>query len=606
MSGNLGLEIPSEIKFLDCSTDKTRKTHLCLTWKNHAQLWIDYSNHDNVDCYKIAWWGKRHDAILRDCFEIGDASWYGGGFLSKNQMWTLNNISIPETLFVTGNDEKSGQLGSVLARYWLNSNAITIFAPSYYPLFFSFNELDNKTEQKNGKFCLISHSLDRFGDQRRKEYPEMNYTVCVSNDINSVQTYSLNKILRDQNRTPRNLPNEKIFKNTLWSTKKLSNLSEESLIQFGSDIVANNYSHGFLMLNSKWERYLGDLTFNTQIFPEASAMLRNLQSNFTLSLSLTPYIDTRSEAFQHDIHDKLLIEDAGGVAPGLIEYVDPIFNPSLVAGVIKVDSQYFPAKLREIKDLYNVESVLLKGGDVRTLPFGADHGAHLKSNMNRFTQKYSDAVNGTYSTLFAESASQTQWLLPVIVMPSLPSSWDGLRTVLPRIFTLGIIGYPFVLPEVVGGSIDDADENQPSRELYIRWLELSAFLPVMHFSDFPHSYDSTTAEISRKFIQFHSKQIAPLVLKLAQRSASRFEPIISPLWRIAPQDKEVLTIEDQFLVGDEILVAPVLDNVKRRNIYLPEGSWVDKITKKLYTGPKWLWDYPVELDEVAYFMWQSQ
>ena len=606
MKGDLGLEIPSEVKFLDCSTDNTRKTHLCLTWKDHAQLWIDYSNHDNVDCYKVAWWGKQFDTILKDCFDIGDGYWYGGGFMTKNQSLALNDISIPETLYVTGSEEKSNQLGSVLARYWLNSKAITISAPSYYTLFVSFNELNDKTGEKDGKFCLVSHSLDRFGVQRRNEYPEMNYTVCVSDDINSVHTYSLNRTLNRHSKTLRNLPNEKLLRNTVWSTKKLANLTQESLVQFGSDVSANDYSHGFLILDSKWEKYLGDLTFNAQAFPDPKSMLRNLELNFSLALSVTPFIDTRSAAFQHDIHDKLLIEDAGGMAPGLIEHTEPSLNQSLIAGVIKVESEYFPAKLREIKDMYNIESILLKGGDVRNLPFGADRGARDESNLNWFTQKYVDAVNGTYSTIFTESASLSQTHLPFIVMPSLPSTWRGLQTVLPRMFSLGIIGYPFVLSDVIGGSIGGADEDLPNKELYVRWLQLSAFLPVMHFSDPPHSYDTATINIAKKFIQFHSEEIAPLVLTLAQDSLSTFEPIIRPLWCIAPQDKEVFTIDDQFMLGDEMLVAPVLDSVTQRDIYLPEGSWLDKLRNRSHTGPKWLKDYPVELDEVPYFIWQSE
>ena len=363
----------------------------------------------------------------------------------------------------------------------------------------------------------------------------------------------------------------------------------------------------FLILNSKWEEYLGDLTFNTQTFSDSSAMLQNLNSSFTVSLSITPYIDTRSKSFQHDIQDKLLVEDAGGLVPGLTQYTySDLTNTSIIAGVIKVDTQYFPSKLGDLKDMFGIDSVMLKGGDVGSLPYGADSGALFKPNTNWYTQKYLDVANGTFATLFAESASQSQLSVPIIVMPALPCTWKGLQAVLPKMFTLGVLGYPIVLPEVIGGSVSGPNGSKPDRELYIRWMGLGAFLPVMHFSILPHSYDPETADIARKFIQFHSSDIASLVKGIAQQSVLDLEPIVRPMWWIAPQDKQTFTIDDQFLIGDNILVAPILTNGTERNIYLPEGSWLDKLRNTLYTGPQWLQRYQAALNEVPYFIWQSQ
>ena len=245
MRGDLGVKIPNEVRYLDCSADKTRKTHLCLTWKEYGQVWIDYRSRGNENCFKIAWWGQKYDSVLKDCYEIGDAHWYGGGFLSKDQSWTLNNLSLQNTLYVTGNLEISGQLGPILERYWLNSNGIAIFAPSDFPLYISFDEVDSETNKKSGKFCLTSHHLDKFGTQLVEKKPEMNYTVCVSDDINSVHMQSLNEPFYNQKKTVRNVPNEELFQNTAWSTKTLQNFTQESLLGFATEISANNYSHGF-------------------------------------------------------------------------------------------------------------------------------------------------------------------------------------------------------------------------------------------------------------------------------------------------------------------------------------------------------------------------
>ncbi|KAI4827124.1 hypothetical protein KUCAC02_030546 [Chaenocephalus aceratus] len=83
------------------------------------------------------------------------------------------------------------------------------------------------------------------------------------------------------------------------------------------------------------------------------------------------------------------------------------------------------------------------------------------------------------------------------------------------------------------------------------------------------------------------------------------DPIIRPLWWIATGDETAYKIDSQFLIGDDLMVAPVLEPGKQeRDIYLPAGRW------KSYKGerfdikePLHLTDYPVDLDEIAYFVW---
>ena len=68
------------------------------------------------------------------------------------------------------------------------------------------------------------------------------------------------------------------------------------------------------------------------------------------------------------------------------------------------------------------------------------------------------------------------------------------------------------------------------------------------------------------------------------------------------QDDIALTIEDQFLLGNEILIAPVLErHATFRNIYLPKGQWIDSISNEVYDGPLWLSDYPADLFTLPYF-----
>ena len=80
-------------------------------------------------------------------------------------------------------------------------------------------------------------------------------------------------------------------------------------------------------------------------------------------------------------------------------------------------------------------------------------------------------------------------------------------------------------------------------------------------------------------------------------------PIIQPLWWYDPTDEEALMSNSEFLIGGQLLVAPILDDGARaRNVYLPKGKWEDNLRGgEPLEGPVTMQGYTVELDEVATF-----
>lgn len=74
------------------------------------------------------------------------------------------------------------------------------------------------------------------------------------------------------------------------------------------------------------------------------------------------------------------------------------------------------------------------------------------------------------------------------------------------------------------------------------------------------------------------------------------------MWWIDNMDKKTLTIDDQFMVGDKILVAPVLtENSTSRDIYLPKGNWLYK-NGTVFSGPKLLSSFSAPIEEIPYFI----
>lgn len=79
-------------------------------------------------------------------------------------------------------------------------------------------------------------------------------------------------------------------------------------------------------------------------------------------------------------------------------------------------------------------------------------------------------------------------------------------------------------------------------------------------------------------------------------------PVIRPLWWIDPIDSIALVIDTEFMVGDDLLVAPVVfPGVTKIDIYLPKGQWKDDLKGMVLEGKRWLRDYEVTLEQIPTF-----
>ena len=126
---------------------------------------------------------------------------------------------------------------------------------------------------------------------------------------------------------------------------------------------------------------------------------------------------------------------------------------------------------------------------------------------------------------------------------------------------------------------------------------MTAFLPAMQFGIPPWFYDEETNTIAKKFVSIHEDQVYPYIATLPVDG----QPIIRPMWWAEPLNGLTYTIADQFLVGDYIIVAPILDSgVKSRSVYLSPGAWIDMENLCMYMGPVSL-NYNVTIDSIPYF-----
>ncbi|MCP4804573.1 MAG: hypothetical protein GY913_29720 [Proteobacteria bacterium] len=167
---------------------------------------------------------------------------------------------------------------------------------------------------------------------------------------------------------------------------------------------------------------------------------------------------------------------------------------------------------------------------------------------------------------------------------------DGLPTVVPAMINSGLSGQPFTTHDIAGFSGGPSGE-----ELYLRWTELGAFSPFMRTHDgnerddnWRWDMDEETKAHFARFARIH-EVLAPELIELAEQAEDAGTPIVRHLMLEFPDDPEVWPLSDQYLLGPDLLVAPMLvEGADEREVYLPEGTWFDVWTGASTDGPGWI------------------
>lgn len=593
--------------------DYSSSERMCLVWKNLKKLEVEHFESGLGTCHRIIWSAMSQDGQEHtDCFALGDdVRWFGGGILKRGNS-TLESLSLPRQPLVTAHIHDQGMFGSVVERYWLSSEGVAILVDPESSFEFSINAFDDLQNATDRQLCLYS-ARQHSGPYAKRRETGLNYTICVSDNIGQVRVDTLPILV--PNMTTKQLPRF-LFESPVWSTWAYlkDSYNQSDLSQFSGQIVADGFSRGLFMVDDGWEDAEGDLEFARSKFPRSKVLIEDLHAKgFHVSLNFRMQVSVKSRSFHNATVLNSLVRDFGGDVPSLTRWwngphCDETWDRGL-AGMIdpkSADSTWLYERLRLLWTESGVDAFHVSGNEISSLP------AHslLRSETadpNVHTQLGAELVSdfGTFSS--TESASRSQQFPVLIRLSGGTSTWNGtggLQTVIPTAITLGLLGYPFFIPDPVGGSA--YGELSPSKDLYVRWLQVSAFLPIMHLSIPPNLYDSKIQAIVKDLLDLRASLVVPEVLRVVRDHGGSVQfPVVRPIWWIDPHDTEALQILTEFLVGNDILVAPILEEgTVQRDIYLPKGVWQDPAFVVRHSGPVWLRGYEVSLSSVAYFIRQ--
>lgn len=186
------------------------------------------------------------------------------------------------------------------------------------------------------------------------------------------------------------------------------------------------------------------------------------------------------------------------------------------------------------------------------------------------------------------------------------SLWSQMRMSISMNANLGISGFSFVGNDVSGFGLDS------SEELFIRWMEMGPFIPIFrnHSNMYtrrqePWAFGPRAEKIAKKSIELRY-ELLPYIYDLYYISHKEGLPIFRPMIMEYEKDMNLLNMREQFMLGENMIVAPVLyEGERSKTVYLPKGSWFNYFTMEKLQGGKW-YKLPCELDEILVFVKEGE
>ena len=387
------------------------------------------------------------------------------------------------------------------------------------------------------------------------------------------------------------------------------------------DVIVVDYFH--------WP-HQGDWTFDETYWPEPAAMVRELKNmGITLMVSIWPTVETESVNYQKMLEEGGLVRTEYGKRTAVLGNACVVDVTSPAGQRIMWDT---------IKKNYYEKGIQLFWLDEAEPELTGYEYPHYRYYAgpdveigNMFPREYARmAYEGMQKegqqnivNLIRCAWAGSQRFGALVWSGDIDSSFKSLRNQLRAGLNMGIAGIPWWTTDI-GGFHGGNIYSDAFKELLIRWFQFGCFCPVMRLHGFRApfkeplgttgggkqpsgaeneiwSYGQQVFDICKKYI-FLREQLRPYIRGLMQEAHEKGTPVIRPLFYDFPEQPEAWNIDDEYMFGSEVLVAPVLyENLREREVWLPTGTWADLNTKTVYEGNQ-SYTVPAPLDAIPVFI----
>ena len=405
----------------------------------------------------------------------------------------------------------------------------------------------------------------------------------------------------------------------LWSfgiwMSRMTYFSADEVNEICDRLRQEHYPCDVIHLDTGWFRtdWLCEWKFNPERFPDPKGFVQHLKQNgFKVSLWQLPYVAQGAEQLEEAkanryISQSTKAEDTstGGASN---------FSALDYAGTI--DFTYPKAvdwyKNQLLKPLLEMGVTCIK------TDFGEN--IHMDHQYHGMTP---ERLNNIYSLLYQRAAfevtqevtgqgivwARSAWAgcqrYPLHWGGDSASSWDGLAGSLKGGLHFGLSGFAFWSHDVPGfHSIPDFMNSPLDENVYVRWTQFGVFSSHMRYHGTckrePWHYPNIAPIVKRWWKLRYA--LLPYIIEQSEQACQSGYPLVRALLFHHPDDRQVWHIDDEYYFGSEFLVAPVMNSDNRRDIYLPEGLWVNFFTGQRIEGGRWYYNVEVPLDQMPVFV----
>jgi alpha-glucosidase len=373
------------------------------------------------------------------------------------------------------------------------------------------------------------------------------------------------------------LPDSLFFTLPQYNTwiELMYNQNQEDILNYARGIIENGLPPGVLMIDDNWQKYYGNFEFKPEKFPDPHAMMAELKEmGFKVMLWVCPFVSPDSPEFR-ELHSKgyLIRRKSGGAAilgwwNGHSACYD-MTNPAA--------REHFIAELKHLQTNFGIDGFKFDAGD---------NSFYTGSDLLSYKE---DAISVDHTEAWARiglefpfNEYRACWKMGgealVQRLGDKDYSWWAVQQLIPQMTVAGLMGYAYTCPDMIGGgqfrSFINLSADKFDQSLIVRSAQVHALMPMMQYSVAPwRILSEENMEIIRSASNLHVK-FSPYIMELAKQAAVTGEPIIRSMEYVFPGEG-FATNNDQFMLGDQFLVAPMVTPGLKRAVRLPRGRWRD-------------------------------
>lgn len=371
------------------------------------------------------------------------------------------------------------------------------------------------------------------------------------------------------------LPDDLLFtapQYNLW-IELLYEPTQSKVLSYAHSVLEQGFPPGVIMIDDNWHEPYGTWEFHPGRFPDPKSMVEELHNlGFKVMLWVCPFVSPDSRTFRQLELKGYLLKDAAGQTAirrwwnGYSACLDLINKESVL---------WMYEQLDNLQKNYGIDGFKFDAGDLSFYD-NTDLSAE-PATRNDHCEAW-----GKIGLRYKLNEYRACWKLagqPLAQrLKDKNHSWkgNGLESLIPHALAQSLMGYSFTCPDMIGGGEFQnflANSENLDYELFVRYAQCSALFPMMQFSAAPwRVLDDEHLSYCLNAAKLHA-ELGSEILEIAKESAHTGEPILRHLAYAYPNEGYEY-IKDQFLLGENILVAPVITKGARsRSIDFPPGSW---------------------------------